>query len=346
MKYQVGDEIIVLHNHETGKVVEIINDKMVLIEVRGVQFPAYTDQIDFPYFYRFSKQLNEKEKAAPKPAPKMYVDQIPKEKPKPNQAKVANGVWLSLFPVFSFDEFNDEIVDKFKIYLSNRTNTAYDLEYSHNLGGERILDLKINLLPFHDFYLHDLDFAAVNDAPAFHFTFQLQNPQKNKAPFFEVTHKIKAKQLFLKIEALKANNQPAIEYLLFDHYPDALPEPEKIALTGLAAQGYKVYEAKKIRENLPPPRSEVDLHMEKLLDDWKSMSNYDILMYQLKEFEKWYDLAVTHRQPSLIVIHGVGSGKLRDEIHDLLKGRREVKTFINQYHPRYGYGATEIYFQY
>ena len=50
MKYQIGDEILVLHSNEEGKVVDFINDKMVMIEVRGVKFPAYMDQIDFPYF--------------------------------------------------------------------------------------------------------------------------------------------------------------------------------------------------------------------------------------------------------------------------------------------------------
>ncbi len=37
---------------------------------------------------------------------------------------------------------------------------------------------------------------------------------------------------------------------------------------------------------------------------------------------------------------------LRDEIHDILRLKREVKSFVNQYHPRYRYGATEIFFQY
>ncbi len=72
----------------------------------------------------------------------------------------------------------------------------------------------------------------------------------------------------------------------------------------------------------------------------------EILTIQLKEFEKWYELALAHHLQILIVIHGVGSGKLRDEIHDILKTKKEVKTFVNQYHPNYGYGATEIYFQY
>ena len=56
MKYEVGDEIIVLHSNEEGRVVEIMNDKMVMIEVRGVKFPAYMDQIDFPYFLRFTRK--------------------------------------------------------------------------------------------------------------------------------------------------------------------------------------------------------------------------------------------------------------------------------------------------
>ena len=48
MKYQPGDKILVLLTDEEGTIVEIMNEKMVLIEVKGVKFPIYTDQIDFP----------------------------------------------------------------------------------------------------------------------------------------------------------------------------------------------------------------------------------------------------------------------------------------------------------
>ena len=56
MKYQPGDKVLILHSQEEGEVVEIINDKMVLIDVEGVRFPVYMDQIDFPYFKRFSEK--------------------------------------------------------------------------------------------------------------------------------------------------------------------------------------------------------------------------------------------------------------------------------------------------
>ncbi|MEO5984699.1 MAG: Smr/MutS family protein, partial [Ferruginibacter sp.] len=61
---------------------------------------------------------------------------------------------------------------------------------------------------------------------------------------------------------------------------------------------------------------------------------------------KYYELAVLHRQSQLTVVHGIGEGKLREEIHEMLKGKKEVTSFINQFHPLFGYGATEIFFQY
>ncbi len=56
MKYEIGDKILVLHSNEEGEVIDIINEKMVMIQVRGVKFPAYMDQIDFPYFKRFTEK--------------------------------------------------------------------------------------------------------------------------------------------------------------------------------------------------------------------------------------------------------------------------------------------------
>ncbi len=341
MKYQVGDEIIVLLSNEEGRVVEIMNDQMVMIEVRGVKFPAYMDQIDFPYFKRFT----EKKLFAKKPEPKVYVDQLPKEKPQPNQIKVADGVWLSFIPKFSLDDFNDEVVDLLKIHLVNRTGRAYHFVYTQQFLGETDFELRADIAAFHDFYLHDIPFERVNDSPSFAFDFSLVNPEKKKAPHFETQLKLKPKQVFKRIEEMKENNEPTLSYQLFTEYPEKTEEPY-FELGSLAAKGFKVYEASKARQHMEPARSVVDLHIEKLTHNWEKLSNLEILGIQLNEFQKWYDLAIAHHQPSLIVIHGVGTGKLKDEIHDILKTKREVKTFINQYDPRFGYGATEIFFQY
>ncbi len=339
MKYEVGDEIIVLHSNEEGRVVEIMNDKMVMINVRGVKFPAYMDQIDFPYFYRFSKKTVVEEKK-----PKVFLDNIPTEKPQPNKIKVEEGVWLVFIPKFTLDDFNDEVVENLKIYLVNKTERQFTFDYKQYFLNENNFEIKNTIGGFQDFYLHDIDFERVNDSPSFSIDFGLNKPEKNKADHFETSLKLKPKQTFQKIEELKEKNLPTITYKLFDTYPDKVHE-DKFELTGLAAKGFKVYEASQSRQHLEPAKSVVDLHIEQLTDDWIKLSNGEILDIQLREFEKWYDLSVAHHQPSLIIIHGIGTGKLKDEIHEILKVKRDVKSFINKYHPRYGYGATEIFFK-
>ena len=46
MKYQPDDKIIVLLTDEEGKVVEIMNEKMVMIEVKGFVSPEMLIEIE------------------------------------------------------------------------------------------------------------------------------------------------------------------------------------------------------------------------------------------------------------------------------------------------------------
>ncbi|MEY3375720.1 MAG: hypothetical protein RL463_24, partial [Bacteroidota bacterium] len=55
MKFQEGDKIVVLATGEKGEVVEWINKKMLTIRVDNVEFPVYSDQINFPYYDDFTK---------------------------------------------------------------------------------------------------------------------------------------------------------------------------------------------------------------------------------------------------------------------------------------------------
>jgi hypothetical protein len=338
MKFQVGDKVLVLHSNEEGEIIDIINDKMVMVEVRGVKFPAYIDQLDFPYFKRFTEK-----KIFPAKKEKRYVEDLKKDKA-PSK-KVADGLWISFLPVMDTDEFGDDVVLELKIHLINRTEKAYNFLYWLQFFGKSEFELKGDINSFGDFYLHDVPFEDMSDSPAFAFEFSLVQPEKGKADYYETSFKLKPKQLFDKIEEIKQKGEATFSYKLFDTYPDQLQD-DKLELDSLVAKGIKIYNAKDARKHLPPARTVVDLHIEKLADDWNKLSNAEILTIQLKEFEKWYDLAVAHHQAQLIVIHGIGVGRLRDEIHDMLRYKKEVKSFVNQFHPSFGYGATEIYFQY
>lgn len=341
MKFQVGDKVLVMLTNEEGEVLEVLSEKMVLVEVRGVKFPAYTDQLDFPYFKRFSsKKMFEEEKK-----PKTFIDEVPKEKKKPVQ-KVVDGVWITLIPVFHADEFGDDIVDTLKVHLVNRTAENYNFVYTLQYSGDPDFQLSNQVHAFEDFYLNDLPFENVNDSPAFNFEFRLSKPDKKKEDFYESVVKLKPRQVFSRIEELKSKGEATFSYKLFDQFPDKKAvDDDFVDLGRLAAAGFKVYSANQARQHLDPASYEVDLHIEKITHEHGRMNNFEKLTLQLQTLEKKLDLSVAHHQSSMVVIHGVGSGKLRDEIHEILRMRRDVKSFYNRYHPKYGYGATEVFFK-
>lgn len=341
MKFEVGDNVVVKHSNEDGKVVEILGPKMVMVEVRGVRFPAYTDQLDFPYFKMFSSKPTTENK---KP-PKKFIDDLKREK-NPPKYKVAEGVWLLFFPVFSKDVFEDDVVEELKLYLVNQTDAGLKFHFWLNYAGEAKLELQNEVYALQDFYLMNIDFEDLNDAPSFDFEFSLLTPNKDKAAYFEANYKPKAKQVFKQIETLKQKGDAFFSIKLFDAYPNKTAMPETLPAADryakLSHAGFKVIAGKRINTEAPPP-TVLDLHIEKLTDDYRNMSAHEKLTLQLRSFEKWLDKAELNYLKQLWVIHGVGSGRLKDEVHELLKHRDSVKSFVAQYHPWYGHGATEIY---
>ncbi len=87
----------------------------------------------------------------------------------------------------------------------------------------------------------------------------------------------------------------------------------------------------------------VDLHLEKTTMGGK-IPVQDALFHQLDEFEKALDKAIAAGRLELRVVHGLGKGKLKEEIHKRLAKHPQVKTFSSEYSSRYGYGSTLISF--
>jgi hypothetical protein len=292
------------------------------------------DQIDFPYFKMFSaKKVVEKKK--------IHVDDLRKEK-QVSRKKIADGVFMNFVPVFERDVFDDEIVTKLKIFLINHNEEQYHFEYKLLFAQDEHFELKSDIRGLSDFYLHDIEFADISDNPCFDFVFSLDKPNPKKAPFFERSLKLRGKQLYKKIEDIQQKNEPSFSFELFLHYPEKTIE-EKLDLTKLGNAGFKVYDVSKIKSHLPSPRSVVDLHIDKITDHWSDLSVAEILDIQLNTFEKYIELAHLHHLSSIIFIHGIGDGFLKNELHERLRYRNYVKSFVNQYHHLYGYGATEVY---
>ncbi len=87
---------------------------------------------------------------------------------------------------------------------------------------------------------------------------------------------------------------------------------------------------------------EIDLHIEELIDSHRGMSNGEILSVQMANFKRELNAAIHRKAKKMIVIHGVGEGTLKSEIHMELYNHYPNMEFHDANYRKYGYGATEI----
>ena len=79
-----------------------------------------------------------------------------------------------------------------------------------------------------------------------------------------------------------------------------------------------------------------DLHIENLISDYQQMTNFEIVQLQVKKCEDFLLKSFNTNVQKLIIIHGIGEGVLKKEVHELL----------NRYQLRYyeslNGGSTEV----
>ncbi len=90
--------------------------------------------------------------------------------------------------------------------------------------------------------------------------------------------------------------------------------------------------------------NELDLHVEALIPDGKKLPQIHLLQLQLSVFDTYIADAVRLGVERVFIIHGLGSGRLKSEIAKRLDYNPYVVEFKNEFHPAYGFGATEVIF--
>lgn len=99
--------------------------------------------------------------------------------------------------------------------------------------------------------------------------------------------------------------------------------------------------SKSHKEQQKKLEKEVDLHIEELVDNLSGLSNHEMLSIQLEKVEKELDIAMTQGIKKIIFIHGVGNGRLKMEIQNILKSIKGV-SFQDASYKEYGFGATQV----
>ena len=101
-----------------------------------------------------------------------------------------------------------------------------------------------------------------------------------------------------------------------------------------------------MRSNLPPEPLNCnysDLHIEKLLDTHIGLSAASVLQIQMNYFQNILEKAVASDRNRIIFIHGLGSGKLKNNIRNYLSEYSETDRFEDADPKLFGYGATAVY---
>lgn len=333
MKFSIGDIILLKRSGEEGHVTAFINPQMLEVEVNGTTFPVYLDDIDHPYLKWFTDKTKKKKQTLP--------EQLPVEKATDRKQRLAKGVYLFFMPVYKTDVLEEEVVEQLKIYLLNEmpqpVNFLYDVRFAHKSEFKH----EGTLHAFGNVYLHSVSYPDMNDQPRFHW--QLTDTVNEQMDTAEGILRIRPAKLFEHINHLLQHSEPTFSYpLIEDFVPKKQKAPKEKPEPFIKPRTLPLITTSTIEA----ARYEIDLHIESLIENKRGLTTADILNKQLDTLQHYIQLAIVHRQERMVVIHGLGKGRLREEVHTILKQIPEVSRYKNEWSGKYGFGATEIWFRY
>lgn len=331
MKFSIGDKILVKRTGEEGHVVGFIGKDMMEVQIRNSIFPVYIEEVDHPYLKWFTEKNAQKKKTS-------LPEQLPVEQASERAPRLAKGVYLSFMPVFKVQGM-DEVVEQVKIYLLNELPQAIKYDYDVRIDGRSLFMHEGELHAFGNVYLHSVPYGEMNDQPRFNW--RIADSKDGMMAPAEGVLRIRPSKLFEQISKVQESGAPTFTYTLIEDFKPRQKEEEPEQFVPPA-----VKQATVTAQSIEAPRYEIDLHIEHLVHSTKGLSNADIVHIQLETLQRYLQLAMAHRQERMVVIHGLGKGRLRDEVHQLLKRTPGVARFKNEWSGKYGFGATEIFFRY
>lgn len=258
------------------------------------------------------------------------------------------GIQLAFEPVYQ----GDDIPEKYLIYLLNPSEADIIYQVQLNLAGEEAFREHGKIAGGHTVSLGDLYYDELNETPVFAFDCCLITPD-GTGPRHKKNLRIKAKQFFKNIRTVPMLGKTAHLYQVFSDLKTGRKNPLEGDLKTYTKKNIKPRKSFHAGHGAPVQHEvkaraefevELDLHIDALVDDPTALKKSEILQLQLRRFEEYLDQAVRLGVDRVFIIHGVGEGKLRKALHSRLITQPYVRTFKNEYHHKYGFGATEVIF--
>ncbi len=260
------------------------------------------------------------------------VFSFPKIQPIPPSQQ---GCFLAFLPI------NDT---EYSIYLINDTSTSFSFEFRMFLQQELKHGFD-KIIPANDFFaIGEFKQEQFNDSPTFSINFPRLNFQKDlklkykkfvsqSTPMPLIGLDLYGFCLFSKVPQRGTTNSSLRNYTE-DYHAD---RPD-------ISNSIKSYQK---RLNLMAHASfdtELDLHAEKLVDDTSKFTVKELFEIQLQVLDNFIQKATELSIKKVYIIHGIGKGKLKKEVANFLRYKDCIKSFKNEYHDKYGFGATIVEF--
>ncbi len=346
MLYAIGTKVRLRYTGERGTITGILDEGM--LQVRLDKDPDF----EIP---AFEEDLLRDEAAEPVSAGAKFIQGKQEKKPEAPPARRLQSQYKILKPkglqlLFEPMPGRDGTVSRYKVWLLNDTPYEFLMEFDLFTHARDVLtvDDKIpasTVLELGDFLSDDL-----NEAPEAFIRVKRITTAGLDEPL-EHTLKIKPKQFFNSLLTAPILNVLAYQFVLIEKFEREEKEEES-DLKAYAKQQvrkpardtnskpYKAFDPEALANFNP----EIDLHIENLLNGHARLDKGEILRIQLQHCQRFIEKAVRLGAPRVFLIHGVGEGKLRDAIKEQLKSNPDVVKFKNEFHHKYGYGATEVIF--
>ncbi len=349
MLFAEGTKVRFKNTGDKGVIIDILDSEMVNVMLDD-------DDMVIPAFIENLERIEDIPKPNRNPIKAKFVES--KKAPSPPTPPFKDvdfhyNILKSLGIQLAFDPQiqSDGITSSYDIYLIN--DTRYDALFTFTID---ILDQtpkttngKITSASYIN--LGEMKFSQLNEAPIIEIDIW-QLTTVGTGYKMSKNFKIKPKQFFKNTRTAPLLNRQVHWYQLFENFDkEQKSEGEDLkTYTQRNAKKPKNPASHYGRVNTSDPmelahfENEIDLHIEHLVSDNKKRNNAEILRIQLTHFNQFLEKAIRLGVNSAFVIHGVGKGKLKNEIATKLMNHPQVKTFKNEYHPKYGFGATEINF--
>jgi len=350
MLFAIGTRVRLRYTGESGVITAQLDDGMLQVRLNNdpdMEIPAFEDD------------LVRDADAEPVSAGAKFIQGKQAPKPTPPPRREIKGQYLILKPkgvqlVFEPMPGRDGNVSRYMAWLINDTPAEFLFDLEFFTVKNTIFQREGKLAATTAMELGDLLYDDLSDLPEVDIEIRRITTEGPEAPLNRLM-RIRPKQFFNNLITVPILNLLAHHFLLFDSFEQPEKSKENTNLRDYTRQNiqdqraieepnavlFRAFDVDEFAHFIP----EIDLHIQNLTNGYAKLDRGEIVRIQLQHFQRFLEKAIRLGVPRVFIIHGVGEGKLKEAIAERLRHHPAVSKFKNEYHAKYGYGATEVIFR-